>query len=659
MNAMRERLHPGQVGWLIAALALVTLPHVERLPWWVTTLAATLLAWRVYITWHALHMPPKWLLFFIASGTVGGIFLHYGRLLGRDSGVTLLVVMLTLKLLEMAALRDAMVLIFLCYFLVITNFLYSQTIPTAAYLLFVVWVTTATLIGFQFRQQQPGYRYQFRSAAILLLQSVPLMLVLFVLFPRVSGPLWGMPQDALTGSTGLSDEMSPGSVSKLLTSDAVAFRASFRSEVPRANQLYWRGPVMWEFDGYTWTASRFGNSLQRPLEYTGNAIDYTVTVEAHNRRWLFGLDLPTRAPAPARLTGDFQILNPTPVSRRTRYDMLSYPGWHDNNDLTPAERSRALALPPHSNPRSAALAERMRKGAADERAYVSTVLAMFRNQNFYYTTTPPLLGTNPVDEFLFSTQAGFCEHYASAFAVLMRAGGVPSRVVTGYQGGEINYVGSYLTVRQADAHAWTEVWFKNEGWVRVDPTAAVSPNRVESGVAAAVPQSEALPRQLRGEYEWLQRARMTWDSVTNSWNQLVLEYTQERQFQLMERIGIDNATWQKLATIMFIVATGITLLVGLFMLYRLHGQRPDPLVTAWSRFCAKLSRMGVTRHPSEGPITFSRRAVAARPELREGIEHISELYVRLRYSVEATEAEKKELLKTVAAFPSRDAAAQA
>ena len=220
-------------------------------------------------------------------------------------------------------------------------------------LLLVVWITTATLIGFQFRQQQPGYRYQFRTSAVLLLQSVPLMLVLFVLFPRVSGPLWGMPQDALAGSTGLSDEMSPGSVSKLLTSDAVAFRATFRSEVPRANQLYWRGPVMWDFDGYTWTASRFGNALQRPIEYEGNAIDYTVTVEPHNRRWLFGLDLPTRAPAPARLTGDFQILSPTPVSRRTRYDMLSYPAWRDVNELTSTERSRALALPPRtSQPRA-------------------------------------------------------------------------------------------------------------------------------------------------------------------------------------------------------------------------------------------------------------------------------------------------------------------
>ena len=344
-------------------------------------------------------------------------------------------------------------------------------------------------------------------------------------------------------------------------------------------------------------------------------------------------------------------VSPMPVSRRTRYDMVSHPTWRDPSDMSSFDRQRALALPARSNPRSAALAEKMRKAAADDKAYVTAVLAMFRSQNYYYTTTPPLLGTNPVDEFLFTTQAGFCEHYASAFAVLMRAAGVPARVVTGYQGGEINYVGAYLTVRQADAHAWTEVWLKDDGWVRVDPTAAVSPNRVEAGIGAGAPQSESLPRQLRGEYEWLQRTRMTWDSVTNSWNQLVLEYTQERQFQLMQRAGIDNATWQKLATIMFMVAIAITLIVGLFMLRRLHAQRPDPLVAAYARFCAKLRRHGVARHPSEGPGAFSRRAVAAHPKYRDLIENISARYIRLRYGSAADPEETEEFLRSVKAFP--------
>ena len=655
MNANQERLHPGQVGWLLLALTLVMLPHTERLPWWITLLSALLLAWRAFITWHALRMPSKWLLFTIAGGAIGGIYLHYGRLLGRDSGVALLVVMLVLKLLEMVALRDAMILVFLCYFVVITNFLYSQSITMAAYLLIVVWVVTATLIGFQFRQQQPGYRYQFRSAGVLLMQSLPLMLVLFVLFPRISGPLWSMPQDALSGTTGLSDEMSPGSVSKLLTSDAVALRASFRSEIPRPNQLYWRGPVMWDFDGYSWTASRFSSRSPRMVERLGPMIDYTVTVEPHSRRWLFALDLPAAAPEPARLTGDFQLLNPEAVSRRTRYNMISYPDWRDNDELPPVDRRRGLALPAGSNPRTATMAAELRKKASDDDTYIQAVLAIFREQNFYYTTTPPLLGANPVDQFLFSSRAGFCEHYASAFTVLMRAGGIPARIVTGYQGGEINYVGAYLTVRQADAHAWAEVWLNGRGWTRVDPTASVSPSRVEAGVAAAVPQSELLPRQLRGEYEWLQRARMTWDSVTNSWNQVVLEYTQERQLQLMERLGVDDVSWQKLASLMFILATSVTLVVGVLMLYRLRGRRTDPLIKAYARFCDKLARHGVPRHPSEGPQDYARRAGARLPDLQSQIEPLIARYIDLRYGDCAVTAASavSAWVTSVKNFPSR------
>ena len=523
MAPAADRLHSRHIGWLLLALCIVTVPHVERLPWWITLLAATLFAWRLYIMLYGLNLPRKWLLLLIAAGGLGGIYISYGRILGRDAGVALLVIMLALKLLELATLRDAMILIFICYFLVITNFLYSQSIPTALYMLGAVWIVTATMVGFQFRGRQPGYRYQLRSAGMLLLQSAPLMLVLFVLFPRVQGPMWSLPQDAYAGITGLSDEMAPGSVSRLLLSDAIAFRVSFGSQLPPANRLYWRGPVLWDFDGYTWTAPRVPFVTRREYHALGDPVEYTVTVEPHSRRWLFALDLPSRVPPLSVMSNDFQLFYQTAVNNRVRYDMTSHLNYRDNAEPGRRQLRRALALPANSNPRSRELANRMRKAAADERSYIAAVLGMFRNQNFYYTTTPPLLlREDPVDEFLFSTRAGFCEHYASSFAVLMRAAGIPARIVTGYQGGELNTVGNYLTVRQADAHAWVEVWLNDDGWVRVDPTGAVSPARVEAGVAAAVPQADPLPFLLRGGYPWLRRTRMAWDSVANSWNQAVL-----------------------------------------------------------------------------------------------------------------------------------------
>lgn len=649
MKATVDKLPPRHIGWLLLALTMVTAPHVERVPWWITLLVATLFAWRVYIMLNAMRLPRKWLLLLIAAGALGGIYISYGRILGRDSGITLLVIMLALKLLEMATLRDAMILIFICYFLVITNFLYSQSIPIALYMLCAVWIVTATMIGFQYRTHQPGYRYQLRSAGMMLLQATPLMLALFVLFPRIQGPIWGMPQDAYSGMTGLSDEMSPGSVSKLLLSDAIAFRVGFESIIPAINQLYWRGPVLWDFDGYTWTAPRVPYLLPREYQPLGTAIEYTVTVEPHSRRWLFALDLPARVPARSQMTGDFQLLFQTAVNNRIRYDMASHLSYRDNTEPGSRELERALALPPNSNLRSVGLAGKMRKAAPDERAYITAVLDMFRSQNFYYTTTPPLLRDDPVDEFLFSTRAGFCEHFASSFALLMRAAGIPARIVTGYQGGEINTVGNYLTVRQADAHAWVEVWLRDDGWVRVDPTAAVSPARVEAGVAAAVPQTEALSL-LRGEYAWLRQARMTWDSLANSWNQIVLGYTQDRQRQLMRRVGIDNATWKSLATIMFIVTGAITLVLAGLMLHKLKALRPDPVSAAYARFCERLARGGLARHPSEGPDAFRKRAIAARPELAQPISSISELYIRLRYGEAIHAADALQLQRAVAAF---------
>ncbi len=650
MTPTAVRLPARHIYWLLLSLLTVMAPHAARVPWWVTVLALTLLAWRLHITIYGLSLPRKWLLLLIAVGTLAGVYLSYGRIFGRDSGVTLLLIMLTLKLLEMATLRDAMVLIFISYFLVITNFLFSQSIPTAIYLLAAVWLITATMIGFQYRSHQPGYLYQLRNAGIMLLQSAPLMLVLFVLFPRVQGPIWGMPQDAYGGMTGLSDEMSPGSVSRLIVSDAIAFRVSFDAQMPPVNQLYWRGPVMWDFDGYTWTVPRLPFVTPREYQALDNAVEYAVTVEPHGKRWLFALDLPARTPPRGLMTNDFQLMLPTNLTARLRYDMASHLSYRNNAEPSRYELQRALQLPGNANPRTRQFAASMRREAPDERAYVTAVLAMFRKENFYYTTTPPVLANDSVDEFLFSTRAGFCEHYASAFAVLMRAAGVPARIVTGYQGGEINTVGNYLTVRQADAHAWTEVWLPDAGWTRVDPTAAVSPARVEAGVAAAVPQTEALSLLLRGEYAWARRARMAWDSAANSWNQLVLGYTQDRQRQLMRYAGIDDATWKSLVTIMFVATAVIILLLAALTLHKLRAARPDPVAAAYASFCERLARRGVTRHPSEGPENFRKRALAARPELTRPIDAISELYIRLRYGNAASDGDSLRLREAVAAF---------
>ncbi len=636
--------------WLAAGLALVAAPHAERLPWWITALAIMLGVWRVYLGRTRLPLPRKWILLAIVATASAGVYFNYRTLFGRDAGVALLVVMLALKLLETRAQRDGMLLIFMGYFLVVTNFLYSQTIATALYMLMCAWVITAAMVGLNFTATYPGYRAQLRTAGVMLAQAAPLMLVLFVLFPRVQGPLWGLPHDAHAGITGLSDTMAPGSFTNLALSDAVAFRVEFRSAVPQAKHLYWRGPVMWDFDGRAWTAPRYYYGEPR-IEISGAPVVYTVTMEPHNKRWLFAIDLPGQAPPRAMANSDLQLLALRPVIGRVRYDMASYLESRLGIGENPIALNRALNLPPGYNPRTVELAQTLRRRFDDDRALMREVLAMFRTQNFFYTLSPPPLGTDSVDDFLFNTRSGFCEYYASAFAFLMRAAGIPARVVTGYQGGEINPLGNYMIVRQADAHAWTEVWFRDEGWVRVDPTAAVSPQRVESGIAAAVPATDPLPLLVRRDLVWLRQLRLTWDSLANTWNQWVLGYNPERQRRLLSHAGIDDATWRNLAVILIAASGVVVFILSLIMLRKLRATVRDPVKRAYHRFCAKLGRRGLARAPAEGPLDYAARLARLRPDLAPGADAITRLYVALRYGTQTDRHALEELRRQVRQFP--------
>jgi transglutaminase-like putative cysteine protease len=605
--------------------------------------------WRAYLGYAHLDMPNRWLLMLIAAGATLGVFISYRTIFGRDAGITLLVIMLGLKFLETRTLRDATLLIFLGYFLVITNFLRDQTIPTAVYMLACTLVITATMISLNYARAEPPFRIQLRRAGVLLAQSVPLMLMLFLLFPRVPGPLWGLPQDAFSGVSGLSDTMTPGSLSRLTLSDEVAFRVTFQSEIPRLRHLYWRGPVMWDFDGRAWSMPRFFYNVPR-AEVTGESVQYEITLEPHNKRWLFGLDVPGQIPPASFIGGDFQLFSNQPVNKRLRYGMTSYLNAAYGVSENRYAMRRALHLPEGSNPRALALSRSLREKHADDRRLIEEVLGMFRGQNFFYTLEPPLLGEHPVDEFLFNTRAGFCEHYASAFAVLMRGAGIPARIVTGYQGGQVNAFGNYLIIRQADAHAWTEVWLADRGWVRIDPTSAVSPIRVESGLSAAVPLSDTLPMMIRGDLEWLRQLRLSWDFMASTWNQWVLGYTQERQIWLLSRIGIDNATWQKLTAMLFILCGMIVVAFVVLALRQLKSRVRDPARAAYLRFCGKLQRKGLPRGPSEGPEDYALRVEAARPDLTAEVSAITRLYVLLRYAAASSPGDLAELQQRVRQF---------
>jgi transglutaminase-like putative cysteine protease len=618
--------------WLIGSLVLVIAPHALRAPWWLTLLTLCLYGWRLYLTLQRAPLPSRWLVLAVAAVALLALWIEFRTLFGRQPGILLLVMFSGLKLLETRTHRDAAVAAFLAYFLVITNFLYTQSMLTAVLMALSLLATTATLVGFAAPQRDP--RANLRTAGVLLAQGVPAALVLFLLFPRVQGPLWGLPQDAYAGMTGLSETMSPGMLSNLAQSDSIAFRAEFEGPAPLHALRYWRGPVLWDFDGRTWS---IGLELRGkpPLPTEGRAsYRYAVVLEPHNRPWLFALETVASIPERARLTFDGQLLATTPVRTRLRYDLVSVISPEPPRTEVRGAITRALRLPTGSNPRAAALAAQWQSGATNDEEIVLRAVEFLRAGRYTYTLEPPLLGLHTVDEFLFDTRAGFCEHFASAFTFLMRAAGVPSRVVTGYQGGDLNPYDRIVTVRQWDAHAWSEVFINGRGWVRVDPTAAAMPRRVESGLARAVPENSAMPLMMQTRMEWLREVRNRWEAVTHKWNVWVLGYNPERQRDLMQWVGIRDADWRALTAALFSILGVITLGLLVWSLRRLT--RPDPVQKAWRAFCGKLARRGVERAPHEGPRDYTTRAARAVPDARRMILRIGELYIGLRYGAQSS-----------------------
>ena len=638
MSAVAHPLSPDaravgtrDLAWLIGSLLLVAAPHALRAPWWLTALTLCLFAWRFWYALNRAPLPSRWLVIGVAAVGMLGVWMEYRTLFGRGPGIILLVLFAGLKLLETRNHRDAALAAFLGYFLIVTNFLYTQSIPTAVLMFTALFALTATLIGLSAPQR--NLRANVRTASLLLAHAAPAALVLFLLFPRVQGPLWGLPQDAYSAMTGLSESMAPGNLSSLAQSDAIAFRAEFQGEPPPHAQRYWRGPVLWDFDGRTWTMMP---ALLRDFSEPkgGRRYRYDVVLEPHNRPWLFALERAASLPERSRMTLDGQLLSSSAIRARIRYDISSAVAAEPEAAEDARLLSRARRLPAGSNPRAAALAEEWRAAASNDGEVLARAIGFLRQGRYTYTLEPALLGADAVDDFLFGTKEGFCEHFSSAFVFLMRAAGVPARVVTGYQGGEVNLVDSIITVRQSDAHAWAEVHLAGRGWVRVDPTAAAVPGRVEAGLARAVPQNQSLPLMMREPLEWLKSTRDRWEALAHQWNVWVLGYNPERQRDLMSLIGMRDADWRSLTATLFTVLGVLTLLLLAWSLGRLA--RPDPVQRAWRAFCRKLAAQGIERAPNEGPRDYASRAARALPASRRTILRIGYQYIRLRYGVHAS-----------------------
>jgi len=615
---------------LLILLAMLMVPHLANLSAAVPGFFYVAVAWRLIAIRQPAWLPGRWSLLLLMMAAIALVILSTGLSDGRLAGTALLVVMLGLKLLELRARRDIHVTVFLGYFLVLTQFLYDQSLWLALYLFAGVLALITIQVGLN--RVHVVVWGQLRNTLTMIVAALPIALVVFLLFPRLQSPLWGI--NTASATTGISDNMTLGDIGRLSRSSAIAFRVRFAGEPPAPDQRYWRGPVLWETDGGRWTAGRIPRPIDPPTASSA-AIDYEMTLEATGEYWLFGLDLVTALPGGTRLNSDYSLVNEHRVNRRLTYQATSDPSL-SVRQLTAREQRLGLQLPERVSPRVRALVDGWRDevDASDPRQLVQRALRYFNEQPFVYTLTPGTLAGDPIERFLFESRRGFCEHYAGSFTLLMRLAGIPARVVIGYQGGEENPRADHWVVRQSDAHAWTEVWLPDRGWWRVDPTAAVAPERIERSIDPA--GSEDRPEVVfqvddRGLIRGLWR-EATWlaDAVDLGWHRWVIGFTAQRQDSLLELMGLSDARGFGLAAAL-VIGGACAALIAYLVVQLPVPRRTDPLVALWQTYRRKLARAGVEIAGWQGPDTLRQQALQCYPAQAAELNAITRLYVQLRY----------------------------
>jgi protein-glutamine gamma-glutamyltransferase len=621
------------LGWVLAALAIAVMPHAPYLPAWVSLLLLAIGAWRWTAGQRGWPLAPRALRMLIVLLATVAIFGTYRTLNGIEAGTALLVLMAAAKLMETRGSRDLTVLIFIAWFLLYAALLRNQGLLQLPWLLGSASLTTVALMKVHADATSAPALNLARRALALLVQAVPVAVLLFLLFPRLPGPFWGL-ESGSQARTGLDDEMTPGDLSELSASGAVAFRVRFHGATPPPEQRYWRGPVLHEFDGRSWRRPRAQAFPSQEVRFAGAPLGYQIALEPHSRRWILALDLPVQWPEREVFqTYDFTLLSARPVGSVTAYELVSHPRFVAGVELPESLRRKDLSLPGDgTNAGSVALGRALAsRHDGDVRGIVRELMRMFREQPFEYTMRPPRLADNAVDEFLFETRKGFCEHYASAFTFVMRAAGVPARVVTGYQGGEFNPYGGYLIVRQSDAHAWSEVWVEGAGWLRVDPTAAVAPERIRRGLIDAVGADEPVPGRLRDASTLWMQFELGWDAVNDFWNQRVVRFDADAQFDLLERLGIDEPDWRALGLGLAASLAAFFVALSAYLGWRHRPPRKDWPARLHGVVVQRLRRRGLEPGPVEGPIAFLLRAEQTCPDLARPLREIRVLYAAQRY----------------------------
>ena len=640
--------------WVLAGFLGAVLLNLHHTAAWCIPVALGSTAWRLRAGATATPlMGGPWRVTVVLIMTVA-VLLSFRTLNGVSAGASLLVAMAALKLMETHQARDWLIVIGSALFLLLAACLDAQELWRLPLYAAELWLLCTALyaLGPGNGSLPPGTLV--RAAGRGLLVALPLAIVLFLFFPRLAGAFWAVPRPDEAG-TGLGDDMSPGSISRLVESDEPALRVRAEGLLPPPTQRYWRGPVLHDFDGYTWRRRRTPPGDAPALDFYGESYRYEVTLEPNTHQVLIGLDMPRpdgQALLLAHPTFDYQLIVPQVLDRPLHYELESFPHYRSAEPLSPAARRLDLNLPVNRNPRSVELAHSLRAQAASDSAFVEAVLDYFRRGNFEYTLTPPLLDPNSIDDLLFRSHQGFCGHYASAFAMLMRAGGVPARVVTGYLGGQWNPFGRYLLVRQADAHAWTEVWLEGRGWMRVDPTSVVAPGRLTDGFDPLSAAGFGTDRSLNSAL-WMRNTVQAWQAMNAWWQDQFVSFNFAKQLGLLSWLGLPGHDWRELAVLLTAGGALWSMLIAWRMAPSLSRSRPDALGRAWLALERALRGYAAPRLQHEGPIGYADRIAERAPQLAAQLKPLAVRYARLRYGSGCSASQLQQFRRAVRLFRAR------
>ena len=631
--------------WLAAALLFTLPPMFGSLATWVPCLFLITLAMKFWMEPKGYRLRSTTWKLILAAVTLAAIFSSYGSLKGIEPGVSLLVVLMSLKILEAHTAREFQVMVMMAWVLCLCGFFLSQDFAIALCLLAAFALLLVALIQFH-RGSSPGALWPpLGATGKLLAQAAPLVVLLFLLFPRINTGFRFEILGAGSAASGFSDRLSPGSIASLANSSEIAFRGEFPDGKTRPpGPMYWRGVVMWHCEGMEWRAPYAPASISHSARQSrsGKTMRQWITIAPHRAHWMFALDRPFQAPPGATLARGDYLWSVQSIRKARRYEVISSPEV-TGKELQLHERKEALELPASISPAVRELAQSWIAQNSNPRATVNSALQFFRTQGFRYSLSPGEYKKNDLDQFLFHRRVGFCEHYAASFATLMRLAGIPARVVVGYLGGEYNDLGRFFLVRQADTHAWCEVWLPDSGWTRVDPTSVVAPGRagldLNTFLARRIASGEietgrsAFVTQLTGSAIFT-NLRLTWETLNYEWDTRILGFDADVQESLLASVGIANRGPFLLITEILVVLAVLLVIYAGWMQLRTHS-RVDRVKSLYERFCRKAARLGVRRNPWEGPSDFSRRAAQLLPNESERIRQISNTYIALRYSPES------------------------